>query len=128
MTDYRVALGHDIPYENLNVIDPQPRGDLAAPVVRNYGIDGSIHQQGLYACWHWDFVESYTQYLAILTYFGLETTADNSNLVTIYTRNERSGYIRYNGIALAPEVGSDIKWENFFLRDLKIYIVDLEEP
>lgn len=124
MTDYLVAPGFDVALVSLNVITPQPQGDPVAPVERGYGASGYIHDQGSFVKLHWDFIESETEYLTLLTQFGLEA-ADNAE-VTVYVRNSRFVWTRYNGIAQLPEPMQDMKWA-YFVRDVDIYITGLEE-
>jgi hypothetical protein len=103
----------------------QPTADLVAPVQRDYGASGANHNQGKWVCWHFDFIEDVSLYVSILTQLGL-ATAEFAD-VTIYTRDQRGTFKMYWGIAHAPEPTVDIKQNNFFFRDVDIYITDLVE-
>ncbi len=125
MTIYKVAIGHDVPAVDTDVIVPQPLGDPVAPVQRSFGASGVHHDQGGYVVFRWDFINSPTEYQALLAQFDLNSN-ETAN-VTITARNDRFYDRRYNGIAHRPEPNTDVKWNNFFIRDLSIHITDLEE-
>lgn len=124
MADYKVAVGHDVALISLVKIDPEPTGDPVAPVQRQYSASGKIHEDAEFLRLHWDHIDSPTEYLALLTLFGLHDSHQEE--VTIYCRDPRLVWTRYNGLAILPEVGVDAKWSNFFLRDVDMYIVDLQ--
>jgi hypothetical protein len=124
MSTYRAAVGHGgLALVDLDVMVQQPTADLVAPVQRDYGASGANHNQGKWVCWHFDFIEDITLYVTILTQLGLQ--ANDYAAVTIYTRDERGTFNMYQGIAHFPEPTVDIKQNNFFLRDVDIYITDL---
>jgi len=124
MTDYRVGIGHDVVYASCVVLSPQPMGDPVAPVTRNYGVSGKHQDQGKFLKLHWDHIDSPTTYLSLLTVLGL-SSVDYAN-VSVYARSELFVLTMYNGIIHRPEPTQDMKWNNFFIRDLDIYITDLE--
>jgi hypothetical protein len=121
---YKVAEGHDIPDIDLELLDPQPRGIPATPVKRQYGADNTLHDQGLYTEFHFDHIDGETAYVALLQQFGLDD--QDTNNVTITCRDRRFQAVKYNGVALLPEPLQDMKWQNFFVRDVVITIINLE--
>lgn len=120
---YRVATGWNVPLIDLDRIEPQPRGNPAAPVERDFAITGKIHDDGLFMELNWDYIEEEQEYIDLLVLFGLHDQA--SNEVTIYGRTKIHGFARYNGIAQQPEGMSETKRSNFFIRDVTIRITHL---
>lgn len=45
--------------------------------------------------------------------------------MTIYARNQRYAWVRFNGLAILPEVGRDVTWTNYFARGISIIVRDL---
>lgn len=123
-SDYRVATGHDVALVSLNVINPQPAGGGVMVVQRNIGADGTVHEIGKWARLEWNVLDSATEYLAVLTAFGLHNALTAS--VTVYIRNEFFAYARYNATATRPQMQSQVRWENFFPRDISIILKELE--
>lgn len=121
---YRVATGWNTPLVDLDRIEPQPRGNPAAPVERNYSITGDIHDDGLFMELNWDYIEEEQEYIDLLTLFGVHI--QKSSEITIYARSPIFIFTRYNGIAQQPEGMSEVKRSNFFIRDLTIRITHLE--
>ena len=122
---YRVGIGHDLALEDTDIIIQQPEANLVTPVERYFGIDGTHYEQNHYAVFHFGFIESDTLYQTILGQFGLN---DNEIAdVTIYARNDRMYWRKYNGVAHRPEIGQNASWNNMWLRDVNIFVTDLEE-
>lgn len=122
---YLIALGHDVALVDLDPIVPQPRTDTTtAPVVRNYGVSGAVHEQGLYIALLWSMLDPATEYQTLLGQFGLD--GDLSAEVTVYVPDHEYVYTRYNGIAIRPEQGVDIRRTEYFIRDVTIRIIRLE--
>lgn len=124
MTTYRAKTGTGVALESLTVLSPQPRSVGLQYTRRSYAADGSVVQEGPYVDLVWDVLDDATAYTAILTVFGLHNATQAA--VTVYIRNERYAWVRYNGVALLPEVGSDASWQRFFLRDVRIVVRNLE--
>lgn len=121
----RVDTGHDVPLVSLDPIIPVPSTSPVTPVKRDWGAGGGIYDQGSYVCLRWEMVESEDEYLDLLTLFNLHT--GNFEAVTVYVKDERLQWYRYNGYAQLPLPGADMDWKNFFPRDIEIVIVDLEK-
>lgn len=123
MSTYRVATGHDIALGSLTVLDPQPRGG-EVKALRSYG-DTGASERALHCTLQWSVLETEAQYQALLTQFGLLDALYSR--VTIYTRSPVFDWVRYNGIAVRPEIGVDGEWSRYFARNFTIYVKDLEE-
>lgn len=122
---HKVGIGHDVAEVSLSTLTPQPKGDPLAPTVRNYAPGGAFHEQGQYTCHHYDFLEDADQFEDVLNEYGL--ISDDRQDITFMAYSERMVWTRYNGTAIRPEMGQDVKFTNFFIRDVAIYIVDVEE-
>jgi len=122
---YRVADGHDVALVDLNVLDPQPRSEGIKPTRRTFGGDGTPYDEGKYVELLYSVVSSVTEYQAILDAFGVKSAG--SNEVTVYVRDETFAWTRKNGLAIRPQPGQDVRWTNFFPRDLVILVRDLED-
>lgn len=123
MSNYRVAVGHDIALVSLAPINPQPSAGGVKPTERTYGLSGAVFEQGQYGVIEWSMLESESQYTAILTAFGLSSSLNAD--VTVYIRNEKFAYARYNAVAQRPQIGQDGDWTNFFLRGFRIVLTHL---
>lgn len=123
---YKIAPVHDEALVNLVTITPQPKAQPATPLQRDFGASPSFHEQGLHVCLEWDYIFSEEEYEDLLeTYFEFDDQPVTP--VTILCRDAYFTMRRYNGYALFPQMGVDVKWENTFISSLKIYIVDLED-
>jgi len=119
MSNYRVALGHNVALASLALMAPQPASPGVQFTRRVFFGDGSALDQGLYVEWIYNVVEDAAQLSSILTPLGLMTAS--SAAVTINTRNQLFVYKRYNGMAIRPEAN----WENYFDRNVTIIIRNL---
>lgn len=124
MTTPMVGIGHDIVLGLLEVIRPIPQHGSIQIAERNYGIAPAVHDQGNFVVLHWDVINQESDYINILDLFGL--LVDKTSNVTVYVKNERFQWTLYNGTAFLPEIGQDAKWSNYFIRDLNLYVCDLE--
>lgn len=120
MTDYRAATGHDIVLGSLTVLDPQPKSTGLDYTRKTFAADGTPVYEGPYVELMWDIVETATQYTTILGYFGL-SSAESAD-VTVYIRDEKYAYARYNGVAIRPSGGD---YSQYFIRDVKLVIRNL---
>lgn len=124
MSDYRVKTGHDEDLVDLVRLQPQPTSTGVQVTRRVASGDGTIHDQGLYLELIWPMRESESDYLALLTAFGLHNQATAA--VTVHARDQRWQYRRYNGLAVLPEMGAGARWANYFPRNITILIRNLE--
>lgn len=125
MSIVRADTGHDVPLVSLDRFPQDPKSTPVTPVERNYGLGGAIHDQGGWVALTWDFVDDEAAYLAILTHVNLHLS--NFEAITIYLRDERLQWKRYNGYAQLPLPQTDMDWQNLFPRNITIHVVDLEE-
>lgn len=122
---YRVGIGHNVAYLDMEILVQQPQVDPVTPVERHFGVSGAHYDDGLFVRFHFDVIESPELYRSILTQFNLDDVTYGP--VTIFAKNERLYVRKYNGTAHLPEIGADTKWTRFFLQDVNIYITDLVE-
>ncbi len=125
-SDYRVADGHDVAYGSLTLLAPQPSSNGMQPSRRTHAASGLVYDEGLFVELEWNVVPTLTEWQAILTAFGLYgSPLTYTNDVTVYVRNELFVFTRYNGTAVLPEMGRDVKWRQYFPRDLVILVKNL---
>lgn len=124
MTNYLVKTGHDVALVSLDIMMPQPRSTGVQAVRRTYGGDGSVYEEGAFIELEFDALESPTEYTTLLTQFGLNAALKAA--VTVYVPNAFLAFTRYNGTAVRPEVGKDMRRENYFIRSVTILVRDLE--
>lgn len=121
---YKVATGHGVALGSLNTIVPQPRADIVvAPVQRNYAVSGAVHEQGLFIDLQWSVLDPVSEYTTLLTAFGL-TSVLFAN-VTVLVPNHAYTDTRYNGIAIRPQQGVEIRRSEYFIRDVTIRVIQL---
>lgn len=123
MSVYRVKTGLNQALVDLVAIDPQPRSPGIQTVQRNYAISGLVYEQASFVALEFDFLESPTEYQAVLTQFGLDAALTAE--VTVYVRDFDFSWVRKNGLAVRPEVGKDVQWQNFFPRSIEIIVKHL---
>jgi len=124
MSSYRVSDGHDVALELLTVLDPQPHSEGIKPTRRSFGGDGVPVDEGEYVELLYSMVPSATEYQTILNTFGVQSAI--SNQVTVYVRSETFAWVRMNGLAIRPQPGQDVRWSNYFPRDVVVLVRDLE--
>lgn len=124
MSTYRVGIGHNIALGSLAIINPQPTSRGVQVARRTYGLDATVVEEGRYIELVFGVLEQPSDYLALLAQFGLSASVAKSN-VTVYAPNAVWGFARYNGVAIRPEVGAGVTWENYFLRNVVILVRDL---
>lgn len=123
-SDYRVATSHNVALGSLVAVNPQPRTDAATQaVLRSEGISGAIHEQGLYIALLWSAIFTDAEYQALLTQFGLGTSLYAN--VTVYVPNFEYVYKRYNGVAVRPQQGVDVRRTDYYIRDVTILVKNL---
>ncbi len=125
-SDYRVAQGHDVILGSLNVFSPQPTAEGVQATRRTNAASGDVYDEAKYVELVWTVVETPTELDTILDYFGMGGVpilhqAD----VTVYVRNELYIFTRYNGVAVFPQLGRDLRWKNYFPRNLTMLIKNL---
>lgn len=123
MSTYRVADGHDVALESLNVLDPQPRTEGIKTTRRTYSADGSVYDEGRYVEFLYSMLPDATTYQSVLSSFGVQSARTND--VTVYVRDETFAWTRMNGTAVRPEPGQDVRWSQYFPRDVTIRVRDL---
>lgn len=124
MSDYRVGkAGHDIVLGSLTVLDPQPSTEGVQPTRRTFAASGSVLDEGLFVEFEYSALEDVNAYTGMLTDFGLDDALTNE--VTVYVRTEYYEYKRYNGTAVRPEMGRDVRWRQYFPRDAVVLVKDL---
>lgn len=119
-SDYRVAFNvWNSSLALLTKLSPQPASNGVKATDIQYLADGSLYRQGLYIELLYSAILGTVRYQVILSQFGLNTAT--SAQVTIYCPDDTFTYLRYNGIAVRPEVNRS----NYMLRDVAILIRNL---
>lgn len=123
-SQYMVGIGHGLALVDLDLIVPQPTSGGIRSTQRTYATSGQAHEVAPYAELVWNTIYDAADYQALLAQFGLTNAL--TGLVTVYIRNAAFSYARYNAKAVRPEVGSDMQWNNYFLRGVTILLKELE--
>lgn len=129
MSSYRVKALHDIALASLTVLSPQPRSEGVKAVERTYGLSGAVYESGLYIELVYDYIETPSDYQALLTLMALSSVLYAP--VTLYAWRSDYGYVRYNAIAVRPQIGQDSSWTNYFQRNVTFlfkHLTALSEP
>lgn len=126
---YKIALGWDVPLDELADVVPQPRNGEVQIIERRYSDDGPV-DVGPFSQPIFDMFGTDAELQGIYTQFGL-LDADEAR-VTWYTRDDTFAWYRYNGVAVKPRpVDDGGARRDYFLRGYSIVIkelVQLVEP
>ena len=127
MSTYRVADGHDVILGSLAVLVPQPRSKGIETTRRTFAPDGSVYDEGRFVQLEWTMLPDQATLATIWTAFGVYQSPINinSNLVTVYVRDEMFLWVRMNGTAIRPNPGKDMAWKDYFPRQITIMVKDL---
>lgn len=125
ISDYRIKAGHNEALGGLTVLNPQPRSLGVQATERSYGLSGAVHERGLYIEIVYDYIATPTDYQVLLALMG--TNTDLSAPVTLYAWRRDYDYVRYNAIAVRPQIGQDGGWTNYYLRNVVFLFTHLEE-
>jgi len=120
-SNYKYGLGWNLAEGALTKFNPQPRS-IGVKVTRRSFHSNGVYDEGLYVELLWSALENEVDYQNILIGFDLLNV--DSNLVTIYCRDQFFRYKRYNGMVYRPLIGEDVDW-NFFPENLVLTIRDL---
>lgn len=123
MSQYLIAIGHDVALEELDPITPQPGSEGVRPMRRTYAADGSVHEEGLYIDLAFGEHPAAT-YGALLAQFGLDSAPVAA--VTLYAPGQDYSFVRWNGYAVLPEIGRDVRRRGYFV-GITILVRELEE-
>ena len=124
VTYYKVKnTGHNVALVNLVNVAPQPHSDGIQATRRTVGADGSVYDEGRFIELEFSLVQGPTMYVALLTQFGVQNLLFAP--VTVYIPDERLTFIRYNGTAVRPQPGRDMRRARFFPRNITILVKDL---
>lgn len=124
VTYYKVKnTGFDVALVDLVNVVPQPRSDGIQTTRRTTGADGSVYDEGRFIELEFALVQNGTMYVALLTLFGVQN--DLFNDVTVLIPDERLTFTRYNGTAVRPQPGRDMRQTRFFPRNITILVKDL---
>lgn len=118
---HRVGIGPDLLLPSMSIIQPQPR-DGTVKSLRGYS-DTGTRIVSLFCLFRWNVLGNSSLYQDILGYFGL--LENNICEVSIYAKDEIYTWGRYNGFAIKPEFDSDAEWNQFFPRNVSIFVRNL---
>lgn len=120
---YAVGDGHNIPASFLTRLDPQPAGGYVKITRRSHSDNGKLLDEALFTEMEYSALGSAADYQDVLTGWGVLSAIENE--VTIMARDAAMRWKRYNGTVVRPEMGKDVQWSSFFVRNVKILIKDL---
>lgn len=121
---YLLGQGHDIAYDDLVVIDPQPRSKGLQYARTTFAASGAVVREGRWLELEWSVIESDAAYDDLLEQFGLDL--ETSAPVTVWVPGPRRIWQRFNGTAIRPATSESMTHENYFIRDVTILIRDME--
>lgn len=124
VTYYKVKnTGHGVPLLSLVNVVPQPHSTGIQTTRRSFAADGSVYDEAQFIELEFDLVQGPTMYVALLTLFGVQNVLTCP--VTVLIPDERLAFIRYNGTAVRPSPGKDMRQTRFFPRNIVILVKDL---
>lgn len=124
MTQYLVGVGTDLVTGSLNVIAPQPRTKGLQYKRWIDAVDGTRYGTGPFVNFLWDLNQDATDYIALLTSFGINSSSMAD--VSILIRDDIYVWRYYNAVAMRPRVGHEVSWDRYFPRRISILCKELE--
>lgn len=121
-TIYQVADGHDNE-GGLADINPQPKCEGIQVTRRTRNPDKTLTDEAPYVEFIFNMVPDVAAYQSILTQFGVISATTND--VTIKVRDQTFAAANKNGTAEQPQIGPDVRWNNYFPRNVKLLVRDL---
>jgi hypothetical protein len=115
--------GHNVALVDLVNVVPQPHSTGIQTTRRSFSADGTAYDEAKFIELEFNLVQGPTLYVALLTLFGVNNNL--TNLVTVLIPDERLAFIRYNGTAVRPSPGKDMRQTRFFPRNIVILVKDL---
>jgi hypothetical protein len=122
---YRVKDLHDQALTEDEDVVPQPGTAGVRVTRRNHSVSGGLKDDFLYAELVWSSLGSVEEFQSVLSQFGI--LAADENEVTITARSQTFQFRRYNGTAVRPQQGIDVRWDRYFPRNIVILVKFLEE-
>lgn len=120
MPEYKISLGHDI--TPTAPLVPQPQTIGMPPTRRTLALSGLVTDELPYVPFFWSFL-TMPQYTALLTQCGLLTAT--TALVSVYVQDQNYDWVTRNGTIVKPEIGKDAQRENYRVRDVTFYVINL---
>lgn len=124
MSNYRWAPGHDVAYDALIFVDPQPHSPGMKAAERTYGLSGSVFEQAPYDEWIFELLEDTEDYQALLAQINLDDSLTGP--ITIWTEDETFAYARFNATVARPQIGTEGQREQMFARGFVFVFTRLE--
>lgn len=121
---YLMENGYNQAQIDLDVIVPQPRTDSTVQAVqRSHSVSGVVHEQGLWIPLSWNSLGTVAIYQTLLAQLGLTSALQAEG--TWYLPDHEYVWRRYNGLAIRPAQGEDIRRTDYFIRDVTIRVIRL---
>lgn len=124
MSEYLIALGHNVPLEDLVAFDPQPAIVGYRYTRRSIAVSGAVEDEAPFLELVFELLDPESMYQSVLTQSGLLVA--KTALVTVYVEDENYDWIRKNGTAVKPMIGSDGGRTGLFLQNFVILVKKLQ--
>jgi len=121
---YKAYPSYDVALVDLVDITPAPSSKGVQYTRTTRAASGDLLQEGPYVILEWNMLQDATDYQTILDYFGVLNSLTSP--VTVYCRSEIFNFVRYNGIAMRPEIGKSADWQ-YMPRNIQLTITNLEQ-
>lgn len=121
---YLHSPAYNVAFASLLPLVPQPRTDATVqPVLHSHAVSGTVHEQGAFIVLLYSMFEDAAQLQAL--YAQLTLTSALQAPGTWWLPDHAFTWRRYNGLVVRPEMGQDIKRDNYFIRDGSFLIKNL---
>jgi hypothetical protein len=120
---YSAGDGHNVPLDDLTELVPQP-SSAGVKVTRRSHAPEPLQDEFKYLELEWSALGSVTEFQSVLSQLGVLSAIEND--VTVTAKDETLGWQRFNGTAVRPQMGSDVRHERYFIRNLVILVKYLE--
>lgn len=117
---YKIALGWDQAEGDMDPIAPQPHSEGVKYQRRTFTAANTIVEENSYVELEWNIIGSIYAYQQLLSQFGLYSAY--TSYVTIRVPEYQFAFNRFNGIAIRPEHGKEVRQRDHFIRDLVILV------
>jgi hypothetical protein len=120
---YLIKPGSGVALVDLVAFTQQPSSGWVMWTRRTYAAGGGVYDESPYVELVFDMLLTPAAYVAMLTLAGVNSALTAA--VTVYVPNQYGTFARYDGVAVQPFNGADLRRRDYFIHDVKLLVKNL---